>query len=47
VVRTASWAQVRKPLYQDSVDRWKIYTAHLQPLFDALGVDGESPQDPD
>ncbi len=47
VVRTASWAQVRKPLYQDSLDRWKNYRAHLQPLFYALGVDGESPQDPD
>ena len=39
VVRTASWAQVRKPLYQDSVERWKNYESHLQPLFDALEAD--------
>jgi tetratricopeptide (TPR) repeat protein len=29
VVRTASWAQVRKPLYADSVGRWKHYERHL------------------
>ncbi len=30
VVRTASWSQVRKPLYSDSVGRWKNYEAHLE-----------------
>ncbi len=28
-VRTASLAQVRRPLYQDSVGRWRRYQAHL------------------
>ena len=46
VVRTASWAQVRKPLYQDSLDRWKNYAAHLGPLFDALPVDSANTQVP-
>ena len=36
-VRTASVAQVRRPLYQSSVGRWRRYEAHLAPLFDALG----------
>jgi tetratricopeptide (TPR) repeat protein len=36
VVRTASWAQVRKPLYGDSVGRWKHYERHLGPLMKAL-----------
>jgi tetratricopeptide (TPR) repeat protein len=44
VVRTASWAQVRKPLYQDSVERWRNYSAYLKPLFDALAVDGQNTQ---
>jgi hypothetical protein len=30
VVRTASWSQVRKPLYSDSAGRWKNYQAHLE-----------------
>jgi tetratricopeptide (TPR) repeat protein len=47
VVRTASWAQVRKPLYQDSLDRWKNYAAHLGPLFDALPVDSANTQVPE
>jgi tetratricopeptide (TPR) repeat protein len=29
VVRTASWAQVRQPLYQRSVGRWRHYAAQL------------------
>jgi tetratricopeptide (TPR) repeat protein len=29
-VRTASWAQVRQPIYQDGVGRWRRY-AHLLP----------------
>jgi tetratricopeptide (TPR) repeat protein len=38
-VRTASVAQVRRPLYQSSVGRWRPYREMLGPLFDALGVD--------
>ena len=36
-VLTASNAQVRKPLYRDSIDRWRRYEPHLGPLLDALG----------
>ena len=35
-VKTASLAQVRKPIYTSSVQRWKRYGAGLQPLIDAL-----------
>ncbi len=35
-VRTASLSQVRQPIYQQSVQRWKHYEAELQPLFRAL-----------
>lgn len=38
-VRTASAAQVRRPLYQSSVGRWRPYQEMLGPLFDALGID--------
>jgi tetratricopeptide (TPR) repeat protein len=37
-VKTASVAQVRKPIYKTSVARWKRYGDGLQPLIDALGV---------
>jgi tetratricopeptide (TPR) repeat protein len=37
-VRTASLNQVRQPLYNDSVGRWRPYAAHLRPLLDALGI---------
>ena len=36
-IRTASAQQVRQPLYQTSVQRWRKYEKHLGPLFDALG----------
>jgi tetratricopeptide (TPR) repeat protein len=36
-VRTASVAQVRKPIYKQSVERWRNYEKHLTPLLDALG----------
>ena len=39
IVKTASSAQVRRPIYGDSVARWKRYQAHLGPLFEALGPD--------
>lgn len=35
-VKTASVAQVRKPIYKGSVERWKKYGAGLQPLVDAI-----------
>ncbi|MGX5803075.1 tetratricopeptide repeat-containing sulfotransferase family protein [Bradyrhizobium sp. Arg314] len=36
-VRTASAAQVRRPMYQGSVDLWKRYGDRLKPLLDKLG----------
>jgi len=36
-VKTASITQVRQPVYTSSVERWRRYEKHLQPLFDALG----------
>jgi len=35
-VRTASHDQVRRPLYNNSVDRWKYYEKYLGPLREAL-----------
>ena len=35
-VKTASVAQVRKPIYKGSVARWKKYGEGLQPLVDAI-----------
>ncbi|MFQ5643502.1 MAG: tetratricopeptide repeat protein [Thiogranum sp.] len=35
-VATASYDQVRRPLYRKSVARWKHYESHLGPLMDAL-----------
>lgn len=35
-VRTASAAQVRKPIYKSSVERWRVYEKHLEPLVNAL-----------
>lgn len=36
---TASYDQVRQPVYTRSVERWRHYEKHLQPLIDALGDD--------
>lgn len=36
IVRTASAAQVRRPVYKSSVARWKHCEAHLQPLLDIV-----------
>jgi hypothetical protein len=36
-VRTASFAQVRRPIYRDSVGRWEAHREALRPLLDALG----------
>ncbi len=35
-VRTASVAQVRKPLYTSSVEKWRQYESHLGPLLEQL-----------
>ena len=37
-VGTASFAQVRRPIYKGSVGRWRRFAAHLDPLFEALGA---------
>lgn len=36
-VRTISRWQVRQPIYKSSVNRWKSYENHLQPLIESLG----------
>ena len=35
-VRTASRIQVREPIYQSSIGRWKNYTQELSPLKEAI-----------
>lgn len=37
-VRTASALQVRQPIYNRSVGRWRAYADHLGPLLEALNV---------
>ena len=37
LVKTASIAQVRKPIYSTSVARWQHFDKHLQPLLDIVG----------
>jgi tetratricopeptide (TPR) repeat protein len=41
VVRTASVAQVRQPIYKTSSGRWRKHKAHLGPLLAALGVSAQ------
>ncbi len=36
-VRTASVAQVRQPIYNSSVEKWRNYEGYLSPLLEALG----------
>ncbi len=43
-VRTASSEQVRQPITKASVDLWRHYETHLQPLKDALGHNILEPQ---
>lgn len=43
VVRTMSRVQVRQPIYQSSVGRWRRYAAHLAPLMRALGHETTAP----
>jgi hypothetical protein len=40
MVKTSSSAQVRRPIYGDSVGKWKKYEKYLAPLLDALGPHG-------
>lgn len=35
-VKTASAAQVRKPIYKTSIERWRVYEKHLAPLYETL-----------
>jgi hypothetical protein len=42
-VLTASVWQVRQPLYDSSVGRWRNYAKHLAPLCAAMGLDHEAP----
>lgn len=37
VVNTPSYDQVRRPIYRQSVERWRHYENHLEALFKALG----------
>jgi hypothetical protein len=37
-VKTASNSQVRRPIYQSSVGRWRPYAAFLRPLLKELGA---------
>ncbi|HNP63665.1 MAG TPA: sulfotransferase [Woeseiaceae bacterium] len=39
VVKTASAAQVRQPMYRSSVALWERYEAFLQPMLDELGAE--------
>ena len=41
-VRTASSAQVRRPVYTGSVGRWRAFADHLAPLLVALGAPWDS-----
>ena len=45
-VKTASVAQVRKPIYNTSVKRWKKYGEGLQPLVDAIEGASAKPAEP-
>ena len=39
VVSTASFSQVRQPLYTRSIERWKNYQEYLAPLISVLRQD--------
>ncbi|MHC4766775.1 MAG: tetratricopeptide repeat-containing sulfotransferase family protein [Planctomycetota bacterium] len=39
IVRTASYDQVRQPIYRSSIGRYKRFEGHLGPLLEALAVD--------
>lgn len=37
-VRTASATQVRQPIYNSAIGRWRVDKQHLRPLLDALDM---------
>jgi hypothetical protein len=43
IVRTASVSQVRRPISDVAVERWRKYERHLTPLFEALGPFASTP----
>jgi len=46
-VSTASSVQVRRPLYSDSIDRWKRYGDKLDVLKQALGDLADTEKEPE
>jgi hypothetical protein len=40
-VRTASANQVRQPIYHSAIGRWRAHQERLQPLLQALGMEGQ------
>jgi Sulfotransferase family len=46
-VRTSSVAQVRQPIYQSSVGRWRPYREQLRPLLEEMGIDPEIRVEPE
>jgi tetratricopeptide (TPR) repeat protein len=44
-VHTASVTQVRRPIYRDSIGRWRAYRDLLRPLLDALEINDADVQD--
>lgn len=47
LVKTASVAQVRKPIYKTSVARWKHFARHLQPLLKLVREFRDANDEPD
>ena len=47
LVKTASVAQVRKPIYKTSVARWKHFARHLQPLLNLVRQYRDPSDEPD
>ena len=43
VVKTLSSTQVRQPIFQNGIERWKPYEKQLEPLVDALKSVGIAP----
>jgi len=41
-VRSASAAQVRQPIYDTSIGRWRKFGKHLAPLFDDMGLPSQA-----
>jgi hypothetical protein len=40
-VASASTSQVREPIYDRSIGRWKPFAKHLAPMFAAMGLEAE------